>query len=203
MRNGPESAGGQAVATAGAIWEPRAAARRLSAAMLSDNQTQTLAGALQLATTLRNLNLAALSLALTVLALYQLASAATDSDNLPSAREQAVRAVVADCMATMIIDPMVAGYMKRAAEVGKPFATEAEARADMTGNVKWTNVMEPAIREACECYMKDKLDGIKRARTESEILKIVSDAAQQPKDVVPKEPFERCFKPIQQKMEKK
>lgn len=143
-----------------------------------------------------NLSLAA---ALAMSLSGQPASGATPSDELSLTRAGSIRSLISGCMAA-IIDSSVIGYMRRAEQVGKPLASEAEARADMAGNPRWKAQMEPMIRTGCECSMKPEIDGIQAAQSVEAVQKIVFDLARRLGDpttaVAEAAKFERCVQPL-------
>lgn len=138
--------------------------------------------------------------------LVQSASGASPSDEVAQARASSIRAAVSGCMAA-IIDPAVMGYMQRAEEAGKPFASVADARADLTGNPRWKTEMEPMIRTACECSMKSDIDSIQSAGSAEAIQKIFSDVQKRLSDPASAEAeaakFERCVQSLVEKLDEK
>jgi hypothetical protein len=144
--------------------------------------------------------------ALALQVILQPAFSETNSEEIVLARAAAVLAATEGCMAA-VIDPAVTGYMQRAAEVGKPFATEAAARADMTGNPQWRTIMEPAIRKACECSMKREIEDIGKSQTVADIQQVLDNSAERLKDPTVAEvrmrDFERCLQPLLERLDEK
>jgi hypothetical protein len=147
-----------------------------------------------------------LSIALALQAIITPAFAATNVEDMVQARAASVRAAIEGCLAA-VVDPAVSGYMRRAAEVGRPFANEAAARAEMTASPQWRTIMEPAIRTACECSMKREIEDIEKSQTVAEIQQILDNSADRLKDPAVAEErmrdFERCIQPLLQRLDDK
>ena len=79
-------------------------------------------------------------------------------------REQAAESAIYGC-SLAIEDHVVAGYMKRRADVGNPVANEADVRAAEW----WRTKMLPMFRSKCICLFEAPLSEIRSARTDEEL----------------------------------
>lgn len=127
------------------------------------------------------------------------ALAATDTEDVAAVREEAVRLMVEGCVSG-ITDPAVSDFMKRAAEAGNPYASEADARAAMTGNAAWRDDIAPALHRGCECVLKDAIEKIGKAETVAAVEQVVMALAEGLKDPATAAAYsataQQCFQPL-------
>jgi hypothetical protein len=101
-----------------------------------------------------------------------LSGLAVRAAEVPSAveelREQTAESAVQGC-ALAIFQPAVRTIMKRAEDAGKPFASEAEARAKLESFPQWQSTLLPSLKRACSCWMDEQLQAIRSATTQEEI----------------------------------